>query len=168
MARTRFSTRRGRPRATARITPDKGTPELVRKREQSLTSETIDLCYQRGLISEQEHHAALHFRWLYTLRFGVPTVQALDIDKSHRGGAMPESEPACWRTARNQEYRQLAQLLEARHLLVAVLRVAVFDDPAPLRQDTPAGKDCLQRLQKGLALLAGYRHCHPVTCFDIA
>lgn len=146
----RFSTRRGRPR-TRNCAPDKGTPELRKKRAETLTSEAIDLCYRRGLITERAHRHALHFRWLYTIRFGAPAVQALDISQSQHGRHQT-TEDSPWRIARQQEYRQAAMALEARNALVAVLRVAVFDDPTPLKASC-AAEDCLRRLQTGLSIL---------------
>lgn len=151
MPRTRFSTRRGRPRAQF-PSRDKGTPELRMKRASGLTNEAIDLCYNRQLINEAQHRAALHFRWLYTLRFGTPNVQALDISQSYTGSA-PNKDETAWKKARQQDYREAAQQLEQEKLLVSVLRVAVFDDPAPLRPDSIAAAECLHRLSKGLSLL---------------
>lgn len=145
MPRNRFSTRRGRPR-TPRITQDTGTPELRQKHAAGATSETIDLCLRHHLITEAQHRAALHFRWLYTLRFGAPSVQALDLT-SPRERAAPQEDTA-WLQARQQEYRHAAQALESRHLLVAV-----FDDPTPLRSGSHTAADCLHRLREGLGLL---------------
>lgn len=151
MSRKSFSTRRGRPR-TRRTAPDEGTPELREKRAAGLTSEAIDLCLRRGLITESEHRCALHFRWLYTLRFGNPGVQALDLRKTHHG-AHPPPEDSPWRDARNREYRQAARLLEAEQALMAVLRVAVFDDVSPALARTSAAQETLGRLRHGLTAL---------------
>lgn len=159
MPRTRFSTRRGRP-PVSRPSRDKGTPELCEKRAAGLTFEAIDTCYSRRLINEAQHRAALHFRWLYTLRFGAPCVQALDISRLHTGCISDQDETA-WRQARQQDYREAAQLLEKEKLLVAVLRVSVFDDPTPLRADSVAASDCLHRLSEGLSLLVRLWHHSP-------
>lgn len=155
MVKRRFSSRRGRP-ALQRPQQDSGTPELQAKRAAGITSEGIDLALQHALINQGEHWTALHFRWLYSLRFGSPRIQALDIACPGRGIAPPARKDDVWHLARNQEYREAAQLLEAHGLLVAVLRVAVFDDTTPLLSKSHAAQKTLQQLQEGVALL--HRH----------
>ena len=160
MSRKSFSTRRGRPR-TRIAAPDKGTPELRVKRAAGITGEAIDLCHRRQLITDSEYWCALHFRWLYTLRFGSPGVQALDLCKT-RGNHSPQ-EDTPWRQARNQEYRQAARLLEAERVLAAVLRVAVFDDSGPVMSRSASAQETLHRLRQGLALLQRcWQGIHPV------
>ncbi len=45
------------------------------------TAEPIDLCLQYGLINLRQHRLSLHLRWLYTINFGLPTVQAYNLNK---------------------------------------------------------------------------------------
>ena len=44
-------------------------------------SEPIDLCLRYGYITKFQHKLALKLRWLYTLNFGLPTVQAYNINR---------------------------------------------------------------------------------------
>ena len=65
--------KKGRPK---KVTEDKPyTSETYWKNKHNLTSEPIDLLLKRGIINEEMHQAALKFRWLYTLKFSVPTLQ---------------------------------------------------------------------------------------------
>ena len=68
--------RRGRP-AQPRVEVDKGTPELRRHRQQHATVEPLDRLLQQGLLTVPQHQCALRLRWLYTLRYGAPTLQSL-------------------------------------------------------------------------------------------
>ncbi len=65
--------KRGRPKNTG-TNIDKGTIELQRKRKDNLTIESLDLCLQKNIITPIEHMSGIKLRWIYTLRFGVPTI----------------------------------------------------------------------------------------------
>jgi hypothetical protein len=45
------------------------------------TAEPLDLCLQHGFLTIRQHRLALRLRWLYTLSFGLPTVQAYNFSK---------------------------------------------------------------------------------------
>lgn len=72
-----FPRRRGRPR-TAHKGRDLDTPELAQKRRTGETTETLDLCLERGIITHRQHWSGIHLRWLYTLRYGAPGIRAVD------------------------------------------------------------------------------------------
>ena len=93
--------KRGRPKIE-KPTIDLGTPELIMKRLMGETAEALDLCYERGIISKEQHWCGIHFRWLYTLRYGAPGVRA--VDTTHFGGFEPKDDNSEWRAAREQEY----------------------------------------------------------------
>ena len=78
-----FPRRRGRPKSVHHGI-DRGTPELAQKRLRGETTETLDLCLERGLITPQQHWCGIHLRWLYTLRYGAPGVRS--IDPTHTKG----------------------------------------------------------------------------------
>lgn len=61
----------------------KGRPKIYYDCIQNIrsTAEPIDLCLQNGFISIRQHRLALRLRWLYTLNFGLPTVQAYNFGK---------------------------------------------------------------------------------------
>ena len=75
--RRRVASRRGRP-PIHREKEDKGTHELQLKRAAGITQEPVDRWLKQGRLSADMHHCALHFRWLYTLRFGSPSIKALN------------------------------------------------------------------------------------------
>ena len=112
---------------------DRGTPELAAKRSHDQTAEVIDVLYKNGAITENEHWCALHFRWLYTLRFGSPTIHAVDFDGQRHYTPPGHEEDPDWKAERNAEYRIIADVLHQRGLLVAMLRIAVFNDTSILQ-----------------------------------
>ena len=88
-----FSTRRGRPPKTRPLV-DKGTSELQQKRKHHHTTEPLDLCLYYHIINDEEHKALLHFRWLYSLRFGIQHPHcALNVDIAQQ---YPMEDPV-WR-----------------------------------------------------------------------
>jgi hypothetical protein len=155
-----FRTRRGRPPASRPIV-DTGTPELAAKRALGHTSEVIDRLLQQAAITEQQHRCALDFRRLYRLRFGCPDVQAVDLTRSHHYSTATDDSQ--WRQERNQQYRMLADVLHSKGLLMALLRVAVFDDPLALHPCR--GRSLRTRFIKATNELSSLRnqHSHP-TC----
>lgn len=156
-----FSTRRGRPRATSGV-PDQGTPELRRKRDIGITAEPIDLCLARGIIGPEQHRSGLHLRWLYTLRFGAPSLTTRYFRDDAAASVM-----ACeqWRSAREQEYLLATQLLRSRRLDQPVMRLTIYNElpaflnPAMQKQSwhQPALAERLETLRdqlyEGLELL---------------
>lgn len=119
-----FSSRRGRPRAISGV-PDQGTPELRSKRALGITAEPIDLCLARGIISADEHRSGLHLRWLYTLRYGAPSVTTRYLlDDAATSGITCEQ----WRSAREEEYLLATRLLKSRRLDQPVLRLTIYNE----------------------------------------
>lgn len=129
-----FSTRRGRP-PNPRQEADYGTPELREKRESGLTSEAIDLCLERGIITRDQHWCGLHLRWLYTIRYGAPSLSSHWWQLLCEQHGPREDNPE-WRGAREQEYADARTQLLKHHVYEPVMRVAVYDEhPCFLRQD---------------------------------
>ena len=120
-----FTTQRGRPRATL-PTHDCGTPELRLKHALGLTSEPIDLCLEKQLITQEHHWCGLHLRWLYTLRYGAPNLTTRYTD--HGIASITLSEDPVWRTMREREYHEAAILLKSNQRYECVMRVAVFNE----------------------------------------
>lgn len=140
-----FRARRGRPR-TKPPAIDKGTPELNAKRTAGCTDEVLDTLYKQHFISESELRLALNFRHLYILRFGHPTVQALDMQRiRHR--SVTQAETSLWQQQKNEAYRTIADCLHKEKVLATLLRVAVFDDPSILRQSSAIRADFLRALR---------------------
>lgn len=121
-----FSTVRGRPRRSAPPDIDFGTPELRLKHALGATTEPIDLCLNRALITEEQHWSALHLRWLYTLRYGAPSLTTHYTDRI-LGIREAEDNPE-WRELREREYHAAIAELHRHHRYEAVMRVAVFNE----------------------------------------
>jgi hypothetical protein len=144
-----FSSLRGRPRKTAPPLRDVGTPELRLKHALNLTAEPIDLCLERALITPEQHRSGIHLRWLYTLRYGAPS---LSTHYGDRGGT-PEAavhDPQ-WRSMREQEYLDACRLLRAHRRYECVLRLCVYNEyPSflshPLRERARRDAALMQQL----------------------
>lgn len=122
----KFSTnRRGRPKLN-RPAYDTGTPETIMKRLLGETSEALDLCLERGIISKQQHWCGIHLRWLYTLRNGVPTVKALDL--THCGGSEEKLEDPQWKEAREQEYNEAINLLTSTGYAISLMNLCIYNE----------------------------------------
>ncbi|MFM9889754.1 MAG: hypothetical protein ACKVOE_03785 [Rickettsiales bacterium] len=119
-----FTTRRGRP-AKSPETHDYGTPELRFKHAHGLTAEPIDVCLERDLISRAQHRSGLHLRWLYTLRYGAPSLTTRYADASCRDGPADDGQ---WRSLREREYHEASRLLKAHRCYEPVMRLAVFNE----------------------------------------
>lgn len=129
-----FSTRRGRP-AKPKIVHDNGTPELQAKRQAGLTGEAIDLCLERRIITREQHWAGLHYRWLYTVRYGAPSLSSHWWRLTNEGRA-PRSDNTDWRSTREQEYAHARTALMQHKTYEPVMQIAVYNElPCFLRPD---------------------------------
>lgn len=152
--------RRGRPKLR-RPARDTGTPELRAKHRLALTAEPIDLCLERTLITRPQHWSGVHFRWLYTVRYGVPTPKAIDtLQTSHRQGIFfedPIRQAEC-----EEEYRKAIHTLGQHRLLDPVLSLCVYGRaPSCLYRSFTASMAIVSRcreevteLREGLDVLA--------------
>ena len=116
---------RGRPRSNKPKT-DTGTPELVMKRAYGETQETLDLMLERRLITQQQHWCGIHLRWLYTLRFGAPSVKTIDL--THDSGFEIKPEDPQWRAAREAEYNEAISHLSAGNHVNLLLGICVHNE----------------------------------------
>jgi hypothetical protein len=55
--------------------PKKIISKLNKSKNQGIV-ESLDLCLQKKIITSIEHASAMKLRWIYTLRFGAPTLQS--------------------------------------------------------------------------------------------
>lgn len=147
-----FSSRRGRPR-TLKEEVDQGTPELRQKRRHHLTTEPVDYLLQKGLITDQQHRCALHFRWLYTLRYGTVTITA--IDPSAIRGRLQHTEDLHWREAVEKEWKTATQHLSSYRLLESVMRYCIYDTNVATHT---LASPTLNALQSGLEALVKLWH----------
>lgn len=126
-----FTSRRGRPKKQERPEADTGTPELRRKRQQCLTVEPLDWLREREIITQQQHWCGLHFRWLYTLRYGVATVQSLDAARVK--GLMHSKEYEEWQNEREADWKNAVEAIASPALLQLLLNYCVYQQNIPTR-----------------------------------
>ncbi|MCP5362190.1 MAG: hypothetical protein H6908_06130 [Hyphomicrobiales bacterium] len=119
--------RRGRP-PSGHARHDVGTPELQRKRQAGLTTEPIDLCLQRELITPEQHAAALHLRWLFSLCYGVPSVRAVVWEE---GEGTRKTRSVAWLERRAGEYAEALRILRHFGADRLVLQVCVYQQWPP-------------------------------------
>ncbi|MDE3016959.1 MAG: hypothetical protein KGI29_08600 [Pseudomonadota bacterium] len=159
----RFPRRRGRPRTTQR-NHDTGTPELVMKRLLGETAEALDLCLERGIITQQQHWCGIHLRWLYTLRYGAPGVRA--IDPTHLGGLDTKIDDPLWRGAREKEFHEaMAALAKSGHAPL-MMNVCIYNErPRFLSLHKPVKPErcretskMIDSLRDGLDVLSNHWH----------
>ncbi len=136
-----FSTRRGRPRvATPKDQTDYGTPELRMKRAFQLTDEPLDLCLSRGIITQAQHRAGLHLRWLYTVRYGAPVVTTQYTGEY--SATTPTENDQDWRAAREAEYAEATQCLQNARCYEPVMRLCVFNERPPFLKINSLNNSC--------------------------
>lgn len=148
--------KRGRPKINKPMY-DSGTAELILKRLSGETTEALDLCLNRELISKKQHWCGVHLRWLYTLRFGAPGVRA--VDTAHLGGTELKLHDTAWVSAREEEYQTaLAHLSRSGHTSL-VMNICIFNErpiflkkPASLLTSKSSAAT-LQRFREGLGIL---------------
>ena len=166
-----FSTLRGRPRKPCNDN-DPGTPELRLKHALRLTAEPIDLCLEKKLITPSQHWSGLHLRWLYTLRYGAPSLTIFYADSPSPARGALQEDPA-WRALREKEYAEAVMLLKTQRRYECTLRLCVYNespaflDARLLRQaaNQPALATRLLQahaeLREGLRLLAHHWQRRP-------
>jgi hypothetical protein len=94
----------------------RGRPKTRYAKEKSISltklqvvPEPFDMCLQQGIINVTQHRAGLRLRWLYTLHFGLPTVQGYDLTKVR--GRDPSRHDEKWLTERRNEYKTITTKL---------------------------------------------------------
>lgn len=121
-----FTSQRGRPRKSLPEF-DFGTPELRLKHALRLTAEPIDICLEKLFITPQQHWCGLHLRWLYTLRYGAPSLCAHYADSASAPNQLQSDDPA-WRVLREKEYHEAIGLLKNNHYYECVMRLVVYNE----------------------------------------
>ncbi|MFZ4124960.1 MAG: hypothetical protein ACOYJ2_02660 [Rickettsiales bacterium] len=149
-----FTSKRGRPKSE-RPTTDMGTPELQFKRAHGVTHEAIDICLQKNLISEQQHWCGLHLRWLYTLRYGAPSVSST-LRMLYDSHNIRPDDPE-WRSAREAEFAEAVTMLRAHARYVPVAALAIFNE-RPLFLDERHKQAAWKSPHAREALLRDYQH----------
>ncbi|MDA0780985.1 MAG: hypothetical protein PQ612_01355 [Rickettsiales bacterium] len=118
-----FSRKRGRPK-TLKVEKDYGTPQLQTKKNLGITTEPLDLCLKKKLISQDEHEAGIRLRWLYTLRFGSPNISAYSYEKISTGSFRNDDEN--WLKERSLEYENAMKELCKINAKRIVMNICIF------------------------------------------
>jgi len=114
---------RGRPRKkNAEIV----TPELKRKHASGITKECIDVLKERGVITPQQHWCAMHFRWLYTIRYGLPAPTAINLEECLSGVSSGWQNNESRRVDLEAEFIVAAKELSVSGALRHIMSVAVY------------------------------------------
>jgi len=160
-----FPRKRGRPRKI-REEKDLGTPELQAKRNALETVEALDLCLEKGIITQEQHWCGIHLRWLHTLRYGAPGVRAMDL--SEISGIDIISDDPAWREAREAEYHVAVTTLSGKADIKLLIDICVHNERpeffrAEGRKIYRSVKE-LQRLREGLDVLVAHwrKHTKPI------
>jgi len=119
-----FKARRGRPSLNL-PKKDLGTEELRKKKMAGITGESLDLCQEYNLISTDQHWAGIHFRWLYTVRFGAFVIRRPELIEETGGGIVTREEE--WREKREGEYKQAIDLLAKYKAKEVVMDICIFN-----------------------------------------
>jgi len=155
--RPRLPAKRGRPKSFHKGS-DTGTPELVMKRLLGETTETLDLLQERGIISKQQHWCGIHLRWLYSLRFGAPSVRTLNPTET--GGIEITRDDPQWREAREAEYQEAIRSLGNGSRTRVLISLCIHNERPRFLTKRPGKKlptseqiDTIVRLREGLDIL---------------
>ena len=143
---------RGRPKVL-KLKKDFGTPELIQKRLMDMTIEPLDLCLRKEIVDEEQHAYGMRFRWLYTLKFGLPSAKAYDPARSH-GREIDKYTDTIWLQNRQKEYSDMVSKLETIDAYKVVRDVCIYNImPIFLIKPHWESLKQLHKLQEGLSLL---------------
>ena len=115
--------KRGRPRLSQN-SPAKFS-NLPAKEKIIVTSEPLDIYFKDKIISEDEHQSGMRLRWLYTLRYGAPTLQTKLIQQQ---GFESKYNDEKWLVNKQQQYRFILGELQKSKVAKIVLGVCVFNE----------------------------------------
>ncbi len=118
-----FSNKRGRPRKTTQE-KDYGTNELINKKNLNLTMEPLDLCLEKRIITEEQHQAGIHLRWLHSIQFGIPSVT---VNAIYSKSYSTRCEDLEWREAREKEYSLAINILQGLKCKTQVIDLCIYN-----------------------------------------
>ncbi|MEZ5691352.1 MAG: hypothetical protein R3D71_06785 [Rickettsiales bacterium] len=150
MKNCRFSRRRGRPKID-RPKIDTGTPETANKIKRGITKEPIDLLFEKQLINQYQHWCAIHLRWLYTLRYGVVNVKAIDVSRSYDMSISQSNDNnELWNSERESEYNNALNRLKLSGYDRLILNLCVYNEYKSVSGIYPMlfGHNCAHKYQK--------------------
>jgi hypothetical protein len=116
--------KRGRPK-NIDTGIDRGTSELQMKRKQNITTESLDLCLHKKIITPIEHASGMKLRWIYTLRFGAPSVQSKSLQmKLYTNKEYDEK----FLQHAQKKYRNIMEILKEAQTHRIVTNICVFNE----------------------------------------
>jgi hypothetical protein len=88
--------------------------------------EPLDFFLREGVISLEQHKLALKLRWIFTVNFGLPTVQAYNIAKVKGRGVSKYDEASLYEI--RQKYKEITEFLyyQDKESAKAILNVIIY------------------------------------------
>lgn len=104
----------------------RGRPKIyeVQKSAPKIEKEFIDRCKDAQIISEAEHRAALHYRWVYTVRYGLPTPASVNLCDA-KGRSILDTDSKHEYAAKY--YRYVVPKLSAKRVLNTITNSCVYN-----------------------------------------
>ena len=88
-------------------------------------SEPLDIYLKKNIISAEEHQCGIRLRWLYTLRYGAPSLQT-KLSQHQGYGLRHRNEK--WLMEKQRKYRLIVGELQKFDLAGLVIGVCVFNE----------------------------------------
>ncbi len=103
---------------------DLGTQELTLKRALNATKEPLDLFFEKGLITLDQHQYGIRLRWLYSLRFG-----AIGISSNFPKDLLHQSQlrDIDWLSTKQREYKKIIEELESQNAKKIILDICIHN-----------------------------------------
>ncbi len=132
-----------------------GSRDMGFKRTSPVTKEPLDLCFEKGLITLEQHQYGMRFRWLYSIRFGaIGASSNFPCIYSYKSN----NYDAAWLAKKQLEYRFVMDCLKSKSSQKIVQDVCVHNiwpifltKPFSLkgRKDYSEFTNALDRLESG-------------------
>ncbi len=103
---------------------DLGTQELAFKRVLNITKEPLDLCFEKGLITLDQHQYGIRLRWLYSIRFG-----AIGISSNFPKDLLSQSQSrdADWLSFKQHEYKAIIEKLKSQNVQRIIADICIHN-----------------------------------------
>lgn len=87
------------------------------------SSDPLDYCYEKGLISYEEHKAGIEFRKLHITKFGIKTITSNFPLQGYRCGKTLSDSEIMYR---HSKYEKICRHLRKQKLLRVMLDICVY------------------------------------------
>ena len=144
--------KRGRPKIK-KSRFDKGTKELRQKKALEITTHPLDYCLKHKIITYKQYLSGMKLRWLYTLKYGSPTIQSKQLTEVF---FTPKEYDQKWLMEKQKLYHETTSELNKVKLASIIADVCIFlVFPKGFFLDNYKTKD---RFFKGIEMLEKYIH----------